>query len=238
MFVQLKKLKKIFINENRFASYFLYAFGEIFLVVIGILVALKFNDMDLSRQYRQIEVQYYQTMSDQLIEDRASLNQEINDANNRKQVYANGRAIIKTNDREQMGGMGKSALLLVNYGDFRRTSNVFPTLVFSGEIKYIKNKKIIDDLQNIERIYENIERLESVQANLVMTHTAPAILEMVDFETAEVIFPDLLFNPMIANRFSIAIKLVDEKLVDFKKAVRVIDDAIKEIEKELSTNKL
>ncbi|WP_455170526.1 DUF6090 family protein [Aegicerativicinus sediminis] len=40
----LRKLRHSFISQNRFSKYLLYALGEIFLVVIGILIALQINN--------------------------------------------------------------------------------------------------------------------------------------------------------------------------------------------------
>lgn len=43
------------LTENKFSKYLAYAIGEIFLVVIGILIALKVNNWDQSRKTRIIE---------------------------------------------------------------------------------------------------------------------------------------------------------------------------------------
>ena len=40
----LKRIRRKSHTENNVGSFFLYAFGEIFLVVIGILIALKVNN--------------------------------------------------------------------------------------------------------------------------------------------------------------------------------------------------
>ena len=39
-----KKIRKNLISENKLRSYFLYAIGEVFLVVIGILIAIQINN--------------------------------------------------------------------------------------------------------------------------------------------------------------------------------------------------
>ena len=50
-----KKISKNLISENKFRNYFLYATGEIFLVVIGILIAIQINNWnDLRNSKKQI----------------------------------------------------------------------------------------------------------------------------------------------------------------------------------------
>ena len=50
-----KKIRKNLISENKFRNYFLYATGEIFLVVIGILIAIQINNWnDLRNSKKQI----------------------------------------------------------------------------------------------------------------------------------------------------------------------------------------
>ncbi|NVJ87458.1 MAG: hypothetical protein HWE15_14205 [Algoriphagus sp.] len=44
-----RKIRQIFLSENRFSKYILYAIGEIFLVVIGILIALQINTWNDNR---------------------------------------------------------------------------------------------------------------------------------------------------------------------------------------------
>lgn len=44
----LRKMRNALIPESRFGRYFFYAVGEIVLVAIGILIALKVNNMNES----------------------------------------------------------------------------------------------------------------------------------------------------------------------------------------------
>ena len=215
----------------------LYAVGEICLVIIGIIgimIALQFNNINLAKQHRQIEHQYYQTMKEQLAEDRQILQRELHGALERKEAYAIAKHIIATNDRRRMAELGPKVLRLIEYGDFRRRSNVFQTLIYSGEIKYIKNKSIIGVLQELEGTYGITERLEKTQANMVMAHTALSVLEVIDLETATIVSPDLVFDQMFINMFPLATRLIDEKMMFFEEAIGLIDIAVVEIDSELN----
>ena len=233
MLLKQKKIKISLLGESKVGKYLLYAIGEIFLIVVGILVALHFNNMNLARQSSEIELQYYQTIKDQLAEDRVSLTDEANNALDRKKAYSIGKNIINENIRDRSDELASILLRLMDYGDFRRSSSVYQALISSGELKYIKNKEITNGLQEIERTYEIIERLEKTQANVVMTHTAPVILQITDLETGKIISQDLAFTRITSNRFEVATMLVDEKLLEISNAVMIIDDVAKIISDEL-----
>ncbi len=46
-----RKIRQQLLTENRFTKYSLYAIGEVFLVVIGILIALQINNWNESRKH-------------------------------------------------------------------------------------------------------------------------------------------------------------------------------------------
>lgn len=50
-----RKIRQKLLSENRFNKYFLYAIGEIILVVIGILIALQINNWNEIRKSNQFE---------------------------------------------------------------------------------------------------------------------------------------------------------------------------------------
>lgn len=51
-----RKLRKNLLKENNFSSYFLYAIGEILLLIIGVLIALQINNWNEMRKLRKLEV--------------------------------------------------------------------------------------------------------------------------------------------------------------------------------------
>ena len=50
-----RKIRQKLLKENRVSKYLLYAFGEIILVVIGILIALQINDWNEDRKNNNTE---------------------------------------------------------------------------------------------------------------------------------------------------------------------------------------
>ncbi|MCL1059145.1 DUF6090 family protein [Shewanella gelidimarina] len=233
MFLQLKRIRHNLLSDGKIGKYIFYAIGEIFLVVVGILIALQVNNHNIEKKADLVEFQYYQTMQTQLIEDQELLSAEIYGITERINDYVVGVELIVDADREQLNKLAAKVYRLLEYGDFRRKSSVYQTLIYSGEIIHIKNRGIVSSLQELERTYQIVERLEVTQANLVMTHTAPLINELLDFESGELVFPDLVFTHSFKNRFSLAIRLASEKKQELEHALTVIEHTLKAIDAEL-----
>jgi len=127
----LRKIRRNLLGEGKFKKYLLYATGEVFLVVVGILIALQLNNWNQQRINRKLEVQYYQSMRDQLNEDKGELVSQIAYNQNYLDQFNYAKSILIAEDRTRMDTLAKIALGLTRYSDFRRKSNVYQTLVSS-----------------------------------------------------------------------------------------------------------
>jgi len=65
------------IKENKVSKYFLYAIGEIVLVVIGILIALQINNLNQSKQDQNQLKASLEFVKQNLNEDIKNLNKQI-----------------------------------------------------------------------------------------------------------------------------------------------------------------
>jgi len=66
MFRFFRRLRQGSQMEKRFSKYFLYAIGEIVLVVLGILIALQINDANDARKERAKEIRYLENIKSDL----------------------------------------------------------------------------------------------------------------------------------------------------------------------------
>ncbi|WP_397363155.1 hypothetical protein [Olleya sp. R77988] len=62
----LRKIRKKLIVSGKFKSYTLYAFGEILLIVIGILIAWKINSLNEIRKNKIVQVKIYESLYEEL----------------------------------------------------------------------------------------------------------------------------------------------------------------------------
>lgn len=69
-----RHIRKSFIEQNKMGKYFKYAFGEILLVMIGILLALQVNNWNEGRKTKLKAKSYAQTIFNDLVSDTISIN--------------------------------------------------------------------------------------------------------------------------------------------------------------------
>jgi hypothetical protein len=160
MLSYLRKIRSKLVIEGNVLKYLTYAFGEIIIVVIGILLALYLNNWNQERTEKKMELHYYQSIKIQLNEDLTTLNGEIEYNQNFLNQFSYGKKLILLNDKSKTDTLGKIALNMVRFSDFRRKSNIYQTLINSGEIIIINNTKITEKLESLEENYSYINRLE------------------------------------------------------------------------------
>ncbi|TDT45277.1 hypothetical protein CLV90_2362 [Maribacter spongiicola] len=64
--VLFRKVRNELIRLEKFKTYFIYALGEIVLIVLGLLIAWKINDLNEIRKNRIVEVKIYKSLSQEL----------------------------------------------------------------------------------------------------------------------------------------------------------------------------
>ncbi|NVN18284.1 hypothetical protein GUA46_08020 [Muricauda sp. HICW] len=69
-----RRIRQRLLSENKFSQYLLYAIGEIILVVIGILIALQFNNWNENQKNNTIRRSYSLSLISDLQKDNIALN--------------------------------------------------------------------------------------------------------------------------------------------------------------------
>lgn len=64
-----RKIRQRLLTENKFSKYLIYAVGEIFLVVIGILIALSINNWNDRRKKNNLKANYIESLKSDLSAD-------------------------------------------------------------------------------------------------------------------------------------------------------------------------
>jgi hypothetical protein len=87
MIALLRKIRHQLLQQNKVSSYLAYAFGEIFLVVIGILIALQINTWNEDRKLKLYELKMLKELRSTLEKDRSYFGSQLPRLNH-KQVAA------------------------------------------------------------------------------------------------------------------------------------------------------
>ena len=229
----LRELRNRFLKEGNLGKYLTYAIGEIVVVVVGILLALYLNNWNQKRSDKKLEIQYYQSMKNQLNEDLEIIIGEMDYNQTYLDQLSYAENLIFLNDRRNLDTLGKIALNMVKYSDFRRKSSIYQTLVTSGEIIIIKNSRIIEKLQNLEETYTYINRLEENHSTIILSQIIPDIRERIQFNPVKVVNPEAIFNYQFQNSFDILIYIMMEKSGIYARAKDEIQSLIDLIDTEL-----
>lgn len=135
-----RKIRKALLSENKFSKYFLYAIGEIVLVMIGILLALQVNNWNERQKDKKTEKGI-------LVDLHTEFKNNLGLLKRNKALYAESEKSIKR--LASLIGVSKSELdqqnldsLLaksIDVFDYRPTQNALTELLASGKLNLIQN---------------------------------------------------------------------------------------------------
>jgi hypothetical protein len=149
--------------ENRFTRYLIYAIGEIFLVVIGILIAVQVNDWNNDRKLRKEEEAVLRSVISEFEENRQTLNESIDRAE-RRAGYCT--SLLKHIGPDVPSISKDSADYLIQAGLYihvtvELTDAYLRDLIATGKIHLIRNDSLRYFLANWEKYVFEVKEDES-----------------------------------------------------------------------------
>lgn len=207
-----RKIRQKLLSEGRFSRYLVYAFGEIILVVVGILLALQINNWNEKRKDLERASNYITRISEDLdrcidrSESQLKLNQKILKSVTDTQKFLE-RGTELTQEEKQIVDY---ALLW-----FPRTTYQLPTMLTYEEMKESGDLYLIEDIEirnklaeyysyliQVESIYEKLSR--DIENQFIIYNTK--IRANTDPETLNITFSyqfqDLCEDDVLINTFS------------------------------------
>jgi hypothetical protein len=130
------------LSDGKTIDYLKYAIGEVFLVVIGILIALQVNKWNESRKTSLLEIAYLKRLKHDLSQDTLYYNQRINQAY--KSIDSNSRGIKSAYDiQHDINELG-DLLVLYDYNNESLTiqNDTYYEMTSTGKLNIIKNEKL------------------------------------------------------------------------------------------------
>ena len=227
-----QKIRQDLLNKGETGKYLKYAIGEIVLVVIGILIALSINNWNDGQSKRNAELNFYKNKKQQLLDDANNIASELKYNTRFVNQFRNAIQIIETNDRSKKDSLGKITVNLIGYSDFDGQSNIYETMVNSGDVKLLKNTDIIERLRRLEETYFYLNRMEAIHLDAVML-VIPEVIQTVQLTTGKVENEDYLFGSKFQNLFVITLRLMDEKDEVYNRAIKEIESIVQRIDDEI-----
>ena len=137
-----RRIRRKLANDNKFLQYSRYAFGEIVLVVIGILIALQINNWNEYRKERLKERAYLERLKQDLSIDKESLklNKEFY-----QDVFVAGSLVLSH-------AAGDDNILASNWDiltSYFHASQIWPILMRSSTYEELKSSGELSLIQNV-----------------------------------------------------------------------------------------
>ena len=229
----IDKIRKKVSSNGHPAKYFQYAIGEILLIVLGILIALKINNWNIIQLNSEDEKTIYQGISRQILKDQVELIKvfELNQTHQRQFELA--KNLINDQNRGAIDSLAYFAMNLSQFSDFRRSSHIYETLVNSGDLKLIRNKNIPSLLQELEMIYNHINKLEEIHWDIILNELSPEMRGVINYANLKVIKPERLYSVEVLNIFVESIYLTEGKSFVYQQALDQIHKILNELASEI-----
>ena len=159
MFKIFRNIRLKLLSENRSSKYTLYAIGEIFLVVIGILIALQINNWNETKQEDAITQKYYDGFISDLEKDRVLLD---NLTTVRKKQSASAKALVSMIETGayDLDEFYNHYYFLFPFYRFVPNSNTLEEVLNSSHLRFITDETLKNKLLDLRNIYQNIRLSE------------------------------------------------------------------------------
>jgi len=222
--------------QQNIKKYLLYAIGEIVLVVIGILIALKINNWNTLKLKHQDEIETYKNIKDQIAQNLEEITSVKAINAYYSSQYERANFIINNGDQSKIDSLAVMAMILSRYSDFHGNGNIYETLVNSGDIKLLENTEIQNKLQKLQSIYSYINKLEDINWEIVIQELSPGLRGVINYSNLKVMKPEKLYSVELQNIFVENIFLTKAKEEAYDRALNEINELIVLIEQEINTS--
>lgn len=186
MILLFRKIRQSLLQQQKITQYLAYAIGEIFLVVIGILIALQINTWNEGRKTRSYELKMLKELKATLERDKGYFANQIPRLTI-KQNAANRLLLMLEKKEENLDTLNRNFSNLRFEVLFQYNSGAYGSIK-SGGIDKISNDSIRAKMAGLyefliprsEKIFENLNSSEEVENNLVEALTERVIISIED----------------------------------------------------------
>ena len=155
-----RKIRQQLLTENKLGKYLIYAFGEIVLVVIGILIALQINNSNEDQKLRNQELHYLKNLKTDLNLNISELDKYIDIRNSR---IESANYVLEHFEGKPLTDLNAFAFHTTNiyiWQKFSQHDNTFQELINSGNLTLISNDTIKNGLLNLQALYKKLKNEE------------------------------------------------------------------------------
>ncbi|MFC2129104.1 DUF6090 family protein [Bacteroidota bacterium] len=149
-------MRQRLLTENKFSKYLIYAIGEIFLVVIGILIALNINNWNENQKIKKLEIVFLENLQIDLEVDISNFSNRIKESehvmkNNYFFIHESYKTQENIKDFKTLVGM-----IVWSTEHFVAQNSTYSELNNSGQLNIFSNKNLKNSIVSHYLVYENV----------------------------------------------------------------------------------
>jgi hypothetical protein len=230
-----RQIRQRLLTQNKLSKYLLYVIMEVFIVIIGILIAIRVDNWNQQQQERQDAMELYRNIRGQLLQDQDNIRGQVLYNNRHMPAYNYAIDLIETDLREKKDTLRAISANLADYSDFDRQGNIYTRLANSGDAKLLKNEAINNRLRQLEETYIYVNRMETIHYDFIMRFM-PELIQIINMPSKRVIDEDDLYGGALQNIFALSLRIMSEKAAVYLRALEEIEALIALIDSELDNS--
>jgi hypothetical protein len=196
-----RRIRQKMLTENKFSKYLIYAFGEIVLVVIGILIALQINSWNQNKQNRKQE----QLILSQLLKEYSNnLNQIEQKIDIRNDILNSSFKLLKYRTEKPELILQDSLNVHLSRISIRPTFDpqlsVSNELINSGKLYLLENIDLRNNITSFSSYLSELSEEELIIVKLTEERLIPFLIENYQIGGMQMIFME---DKQIRRKFAI-----------------------------------
>lgn len=213
-----RRIRKQLLTENETGKYFKYAFGEIILVVIGILIALGINNWNENRKNSDSEYVLLQKLMEENSINMESMKSDIDYRNELPDILQSFNSFLKIKDLET----NNDSLQYYLSDLFRSTSYTFTQ---SNLVNYInlynsKFSELHKELSTLQSYQKDIQIISEKGIDIKIQNLFETLKKDVDFNSLEISSYETLKSLEFRNDIIIILSIEKEITTQFNRTLK------------------
>lgn len=181
-----RKIRRKLLSKNKLSKYLIYAFGEIILVVIGILIALQINNWnELNKKENEAQT-FIKRLSEEVGQN----------------IEITNREILREQDQVEKT---KSLLEMFSWPQDKVRSRAIDSLIFAvmlsnsidlkkgtleeglntGQVSLLSNSELKKKLYSLPAVFEEIKRMEILESEDINNNMVPYMYDHMNFKNMD-----------------------------------------------------